>query len=412
MVFSNTMATATTPQHAKGDDAADFGDFVSTEEEEEDLEDVVEPWHKYDPKETPHVLYPVRLGEVLNKRYLIEHKLGSGGFSTVWMARDLQDKRDVALKIMAAGPWGENELRMQNEILRTTKDTSRLVTYLATFLLPGNNQHRVLVYPLRGPCLSYSTIKGASMVTRMSAAKQLLEALKILHGAGIVHRDLNERNCMWGMVPLHNLSRSAKYEALGRPIKQVIPNVRLWKQGELVGPVEIPQDLRTDEFYLGDFGLAMKLGDPVTEHGHPPMVFCSPDRLHRKGPSFACDMWSYMVLFAELYLGHPPFADWFDGGILTGIVRCLGPLPEQWKGDYADPNGGLDSWYDQSTKADPDSSIAGTIAHFRPDSDAIERKHMYSLLSKGFNYCPEKRLTAEQLLQDPTFRAIMKKYGC
>ncbi|KAK2805517.1 hypothetical protein FQN50_006141 [Emmonsiellopsis sp. PD_5] len=394
------------------DDTADFGDFVSNEDEEDDLEDVAEPWHKYDAKATPHVFYPIRLGEVLNGRYLVEHKLGAGGCSTVWMAFDLQEKRDVALKVMASGPLGDNELHMQNEILQTVKDASHLVTYIATFLLPGRKQHRVLVYPLRGPCLCYSTIKGAPMTTRMSAAKQLLEALKNLHEAGIVHRDLNERNCMWGMAPLHHLSRSAKYDMLTRPLKQDIPYVKLWKQGELVRPVKIPQHLCTDEFYLGDFGLAMKPDNPITQHGYPPMVFCSPERLHRMGPSFFCDMWSYMVIFTELYLGHPIFSDWLDGGILTGIVRCLGPLPEQWKGHYAEPGGGLDFWYDPSTKPNPDSNIAASIAHFRPDSDPIERKHMHALLSRGFNYCPEKRLTAGQLLQDPSFRAVMKKYGC
>lgn len=216
---------------------------------------------------------------------------------------------------------------------------------------------------------------------------------------------------MWGMVPLHNLSRSAKYEALGRPLKQVIPFVDLWKQGELVRPVEIPENLRTEEFYLGDFGLAMKLGDSVTQRGYPPMQFCSPDRLHRKDPSFACDMWSYMMIFAELYFGYPPFPTFLKGGIITGIVRCLGPLPEQWKGLYTHP-GGLGSWYDQRKTPDPNNDLASTIAYFRPDADLIERQHMQSIMNRVFTYCPEKRLTATQLMQDSSFRAIMDKYGC
>lgn len=43
-------------------------------------------------------------------------------------------------------------------------------------------------------------------------------------------------------------------------------------------------------------------------------------------------MWSYMIIFAELYLGYTPFPTHFKGGIISGIVRCLGPLPESWKG--------------------------------------------------------------------------------
>ncbi|KAJ5799263.1 kinase domain-containing protein [Penicillium psychrosexuale] len=99
-------------------DTADFGDFVSTEDEEVDLEEVVEPWHKYDMKETPYVFYPICVGEVLNERYLVEHKLGFGGFSTVWMAYDLQEKRNIALKVMSSGECRDYETRIQDEIVQ------------------------------------------------------------------------------------------------------------------------------------------------------------------------------------------------------------------------------------------------------------------------------------------------------
>ncbi|KAE8141648.1 kinase-like protein [Aspergillus pseudotamarii] len=398
--------TAAAPRCCKDDDTAEFGDFVRNEDEELDLEEVVEPWHKYDIKETSHVFYPICLGELLNGRYLVENKMGSGGGSTVWMAHDLQDKRDVALKVMATGEWTDNEFHMQNEIIQNVQDTSHLVTYLDTFLLPGNGcHHRALVFPLMGPCLNSHILRNMPMATRMYAARQLLEAVESLHKAGIVHRDLNERNCMWGMAPLHNLTRSAKYEVLGRPLRQIIPHVDLWKQGELVRPVEVPDNLRTEEFYLSDFGLAMKLGDPTIPRGYPPVQFCSPERLHKKDPSFACDMWSYMVIFGVLYLRFPPFRSW------NYLIRCLGPFPEQWMGLYTHP-GGLDSWYDQSQPPDPEFSLASTIARYRPDADPAEREHVHSLMSRVFTYCPEKRPTATQLLQDPSFRAIMDTYGC
>lgn len=103
------------------------------------------------------------------------------------MANDLHDKRDVALKVMSLGDWGENEYRMQNEILQNVQDTSHLVMYLGTFLIPGN-EHRVLVFPLMGPCISPIELKKIPMASRMSAARQLLETLEHLHQAGIVHR--------------------------------------------------------------------------------------------------------------------------------------------------------------------------------------------------------------------------------
>ena len=91
---------------------------------------------------------------------------------------------------------------------------------------------------------------------------------------------------------------------------------------------DIPENLRIEKFYLGDFGLAMKVGDPVVQEG------CTPQRFYEQGkyPTFACDMWSYMAIFAILCFGVPPFTTWQEGGLVSGIIRYLGPLPEKWKG--------------------------------------------------------------------------------
>ncbi|PGH17442.1 serine/threonine protein kinase [Polytolypa hystricis UAMH7299] len=401
---------ATIHQSSKNNDTADLGYFASTEVEDDELEENVEDWSRYYKKKTSRLFYPICVGDVLDKRYCIEHKLGHGGFATVWLAYDIQNKQNVALKILAAGE-GEHEIQMHEEILQSVQDTSRLVTCLATFSLPGDNNcnHQVLVLPWRGGCLDDLRIKKMSMTARMSAAKQLLEALESLHKAGIVHRDLKDGNCFWGVVPLDDLSRRAKYQALGRPLKQVIWVEELWKPGEFVRPLAIPDDLRTDTFYLGDFGLAMKLGSSgaVIPDGRPPMQFCSPDRLHNKGPSIACDMWSYMCIFAELYLGHPIFSSF---GTTHNMVGLLGPLPEEWKGDYLPPENSLDLWYDQDKKPSPSVNLHARIARARPDIDPIERDLVYSVMARGFNYSPEKRLTATQLLQDPSFKALLDRY--
>ena len=168
----------------------DFGDFVKDEEEELDLEELVEPWYRYDTEDNQNVLYPICLGEMLNERYLVEHKIGFGGGSTVWMAFDLQEERDVALKVMALGTWNDNETRIQDEIIKTVQDTSRLVTYIATFFLSRDNEnyHRVLVLPIKGPSICTLSLKSTPMASRMSAARQLLETVVSLHEAGVIHR--------------------------------------------------------------------------------------------------------------------------------------------------------------------------------------------------------------------------------
>lgn len=94
----NMTMTATMPQYPEDSDTVDLGYFATTEEEGDDIDELAEPNYKYDIGIASRVFYPICIGEVLNERYRIDHKLGQGGFSTVWMAYDLQSKRDVALK--------------------------------------------------------------------------------------------------------------------------------------------------------------------------------------------------------------------------------------------------------------------------------------------------------------------------
>ncbi|KAJ0423567.1 kinase-like domain-containing protein [Aspergillus carlsbadensis] len=399
----------------------DFGDFVEDEDEAEDLEEVTEPWENYETEGNKNIYYPICIGEVLNGRYLIEHKLGFGGGSTVLMAHDLREEKDVALKVMSSWPWAENEVRMQREIAELVKDPSRLVTVLASFTLPvpasapatagGVEHHQVLVLPLMGPRINWHTLVKVSMATRMSAAWQLLEALESLHAAGIVHRDVSEGNCMWGTTSLAHLPRRAKYTELTRPLREKIPHVQsAYKTGELVRAANAPNHLRTDAFHLGDFGLAKKLTDPETQRGYPDLKFCSPERLHSHEPSTACDVWSYMVVFSILYLDFPLFTT-IGGSVIGDDVLCLGPLPAEWRWSYTHP-GGRDSWYDQSAEPDPRHDLASKVALRRSHADPAERAHVVAIMAKVFVYDPAKRPTAAELLADPDFRAIMDRYGC
>jgi hypothetical protein len=92
------------------------------------------------------------------------------------------------------------------------------------------------------------------------------------------------------------------------------------------------------------------------------------------------------------------------------MARILGPLPEQWKGYYNAVGLCDDSWYDQSRTPDPSKNLEAMIARARPDASPTERNHVLSVISKGFSYLPEDRLSATQLLQDASFKAIMDIY--
>lgn len=168
-----------------GGAVADWGDFVDSEDEME-VEVEAEVTDRY----SEGIYFPICLGDILVDRYRIEHKLGHGGFSTVWMAHDTFNRRDVALKIIKPGYAGEHEYAIHNEILASVKDRRFLLLYQDTFLLhspPGHNTHRVLVFPVKGPNFR-DHYRKTPFATRISSLLQLLQGLASLHNAGFVHR--------------------------------------------------------------------------------------------------------------------------------------------------------------------------------------------------------------------------------
>ncbi|RBA08980.1 hypothetical protein FPRO05_07260 [Fusarium proliferatum] len=82
----------------EGEDHQDWGDLVDSDEEP-DVEFVCEDINLY-PR---GFCYPISIGEIIVERYRIIHKLGHGAFSTAWMAQDMLENRDVALKILMLG---------------------------------------------------------------------------------------------------------------------------------------------------------------------------------------------------------------------------------------------------------------------------------------------------------------------
>ncbi|EWY79671.1 CMGC protein kinase [Fusarium oxysporum NRRL 32931] len=379
------------------DCASVWGDFVGSDDEG-DVEDASEPPERYD----EGLYYPICIGEILIDRYRIEHKLGHGGFSTVWMAHDMFSDEDVALKILTPGRSGEREFAAQNMIASAVQDTSRLLLYRTTFLLPGasHTYHRVLVFPLLGPSL-HTYASNMPTASRRSSAEQLLQAIKALHDGGVVHRvqrrlphdaDINSANVIYGLAPFKSGTTIAtKYKYLGRPRKMPIPTYEpMWKDGQLVMPMVPHSSLIQETIALADFGLAIKSGTSVECKIQSPIIYCAPERIHNVDPSFASDMWSYMCIFAELYLGFPLF---YNAGHSMAV-------------NFMD-----ESWYDQTRRPEPRLTLEAKVMHARDNISPAEQQLVLSILKRGLSYNPEHRFTAGQLLEDASFEELMAMYG-
>lgn len=146
--------------------------------------------------------HPVHLEDKFKEgRYRIIHKLGHGGFATVWLARDNIRGRNVALKIFVAEA-SENDIREAAIIRHLNLDTSlhtgsrHVASILDLFTFEGpNGSHMCMVLPVAGPSLrSMSNSPGQRTGTwRLRAdlarkiAMQATQGVSFLHSEGVAH---------------------------------------------------------------------------------------------------------------------------------------------------------------------------------------------------------------------------------
>jgi len=152
-------------------------------------------------KYCPGGYHPIHLGDVYKAgRYRIVHKLGWGGYSTVWLARDQNTNRNVALKVnVSDAPPVRNELGILQQISQLSFEEpstsfSAVVKYLDDFQIEGpNGFHHCIVTELLGPSIITALAQYDFPSNRLPArwakgiTRQLLTTLGSLHRHGIAH---------------------------------------------------------------------------------------------------------------------------------------------------------------------------------------------------------------------------------
>src|SRR5688572_29719560 len=138
------------------------------------------------------------LRAVLGDRYDIQRELGAGGMAVVYLARDLQHDRRVALKVLRP------ELGVESGVERFHREirlAARLVHPHILPLLDSGQADGRLWYTM-------PFIEGESLRARLEREKQLpvdeavrltrevAEALTYAHANGILHRDIKPDNIL------------------------------------------------------------------------------------------------------------------------------------------------------------------------------------------------------------------------
>ncbi|MBO1337683.1 ABC transporter substrate-binding protein [Streptomyces sp. VRA16 Mangrove soil] len=142
-------------------------------------------------------------GEVLNGRYVLDERVGSGGMGIVWRATDRLLGRQVAVKVLQLPP-GTSERDRERMLAMFTREARAAAALDHPGIAPlydhgTDGEVPYLVMPLlRGtPLQELLESEGAMPPERVAhLASQVARALASAHAAGIVHRDIKPANIL------------------------------------------------------------------------------------------------------------------------------------------------------------------------------------------------------------------------
>jgi formylglycine-generating enzyme required for sulfatase activity len=227
-------------------------------------------------------------GQKLFSRYTLVRILGRGGMGVVWLARDEELEREVALKFLP------EFVVVDKEAIRDLKRETRRSLELT-------HPHIVRIYDVildaRSAAISMEYVPGDTLAGRKvdksagyfepaeieTWVRQLLEALEYAHiKAEIVHRDLKPANLM----------------------------------------VDRRGDLK-----IADFGIAANVSDSVSRvsaHASPSgtPLYMSPQQMMGERPAVTDDIYAFGATVYELLTGKPPF---YAGNVILQVQNKPAP---------------------------------------------------------------------------------------
>ncbi|KAF9518782.1 hypothetical protein BS47DRAFT_197256 [Hydnum rufescens UP504] len=387
----------------------------------------------------PGGLHPIHLGDTLGaERYKILRKLGYGSFSTVWLARDAQESRYVAIKVsVARASETNNELGIFEHLARhrDQRGARSVMELLHSFDHEGpNGRHLCLVFPVMGPSATTMERKFRTNPMRSgryplwiakSMLKQLLLGLSFLHRNGVTHTDIQPGNLLFSLPNIDSLPESdlktdiTQPETISDPVQRVDGEVDLWSPRYTAIPQPLTPLATVESGFtvrISDMGGASLIAPASGTTPITPVALRAPELILTKSWDMTIDIWSFGCLFFEFLTGTPLFVigTWgltdeeIDDDHLCQLISALGPLPTdlcaQWP-RYS-------SFYSEDgTEIVPPEVDTPPLETFLknkapPEMDTEEVKAVGVLLRGILHYNPAQRPTAADLLKDPWFEAI------
>jgi beta-lactam-binding protein with PASTA domain/predicted Ser/Thr protein kinase len=136
-------------------------------------------------------------GTMVDERYELDHKIGSGGMADVWLAEDTELDRKVAIKILhdRFAQDGEFVQRFQREAQSAAGLQHPNVVGVFDRGSFGDTYFIAMEY-VDGPSLKDLVKGGMGTQDAIDFTRQILKAARFAHRKGIIHRDLKPQNVL------------------------------------------------------------------------------------------------------------------------------------------------------------------------------------------------------------------------
>lgn len=171
-------------------------------------------------------------GRLLGERYALRARLGEGGMGVVYRAQDRMLQRDVAVKVFREGATEAARTTSETQLLAGLNHPALVTLYDAHV---GAEEPRYLVMEyVDGPTLQERLERGPlTDSTAARIARDLGEALHVVHDAGIVHRDVKPANVLLRAPGFPGEEFHAKLADFG--IAYLVNSARLTTPGTIIG---------------------------------------------------------------------------------------------------------------------------------------------------------------------------------
>jgi serine/threonine protein kinase len=136
------------------------------------------------------------IGRSLDERYVIEAEIGVGGLGSVYRATHTKLQRPVVVKLLHenGGVHALQSRRFEREAKALAGLEHPNIVAILDYGVSDNRPYLVMEL-LEGETLAQRLKRGPlPLKPALSVARQLLEALAFMHGAGLVHRDVKPSN--------------------------------------------------------------------------------------------------------------------------------------------------------------------------------------------------------------------------